>query len=141
MAKSPEAKGSNTVVLAEPPAPRRLRKWEERPKLAEHISDAMFTVSHRTLETWPVRMINIHKRTLLNTAETLDHARKLLAEAEAGAVRGGRATTARGSPPKELNRPNTDDAACPAVAEHVVGDNVEERPARRHRRQLQQEAV
>ncbi len=88
--------GSGPVVLAEIPAvlPREvlpLREWEERARLAAHITRVMFSVSSRTLETWPVRSILVNKRALLNTTEALDHARRQLAEAEAGAVRGGRA--------------------------------------------------
>jgi hypothetical protein len=86
--------GSGPVVLAEVPAvlPREvapLRPWEDRARLAAHISRTMYTVSSRTLEVWPVRVIVLNKRALLNTEETLDHARRQLAEAEAAAVRGG----------------------------------------------------
>jgi hypothetical protein len=87
--------GSGPVVLAEIPAvlPREvlpLREWEDRARLAEHVSRSMFSVWPRTLETWPVRSILVNKRALLNTAEALDHARELLKEAEAQAVRAGR---------------------------------------------------
>lgn len=87
--------GTGAVVLAEIPAvlPREvlpLREWEERARLAAHITRTLFTVSPRTLEVWPVRTITVNKRTLLNTAEAMDHARRVLAEAEAGAVMGGR---------------------------------------------------
>ena len=89
--------GSAAVVLAEIPAvlPREvapLRTWEDRARLAAHISRTMFTVSPRTLEAWPVRVIIVNKRALLHTEEALDHARRQLNEAEATAVRGGIAT-------------------------------------------------
>jgi hypothetical protein len=86
--------GSGEVVLAEIPRllPREvlpLREWEDRARLAAHISRAFFTISQRTLETWPVRTISLNKRTLLNTAEALDYARAILAEAVAETVMGG----------------------------------------------------
>lgn len=88
--------GNGAVVLAEIPAvlPREvlpLRTWETRERLAAHITRTFFDVSSRTLEAWPVRRILIGKRAALNTGEVLDHARKLMAEAEARAVMGGEA--------------------------------------------------
>jgi hypothetical protein len=66
-----------------------LREWEDRARLAAHISRTFFTISQRTLETWPVRTISLNKRTLLNMQEALDYARAMLAEAEAQSVMGG----------------------------------------------------
>jgi hypothetical protein len=88
--------GSGAIAVVEVPAvlPREvlpLREWEDRARLAAHISRTLFSVSPRTLETWPVRSILVNKRALLSTAEAMDYARRQLTEAEAGAVRGGRA--------------------------------------------------
>jgi hypothetical protein len=86
--------GTGEVVLAEIPRllPRDvgpLREWEDRARLAAHISRHFFTVSQRTLEEWPVRTTTLHKRALLNTKEPLAHARKMLDAAKQRAVMGG----------------------------------------------------
>jgi hypothetical protein len=90
--------GGGAVVLAEIPAvlPREvapLRTWEDRARLSAHITRIMFTVSSRTLETWPIRWIMVNKRALGNTEEALAHARWMMDQAEKQAVRGGCATS------------------------------------------------
>lgn len=86
--------GSGAVVLAEIPAvlPREvlpLRAWEDFPRLAAHITRVLFTVSSRTVGTWPIDRITINRQELGNTSQALDHARRLQDEAEAQTVRGG----------------------------------------------------
>jgi hypothetical protein len=89
--------GSGQVLTANlpkvlPPEILPLREWEDRARLAAHITRTLFTISPRTLETWPVRSITVNKRALLSTAETLDYARGQLAYAEVSAVRRGRSS-------------------------------------------------
>jgi hypothetical protein len=51
-----------------------------------------FDVSPRTLERWPVTVIKVNKKALLDTAETFAHAQKMLDAAPI--VRGGRSGAA-----------------------------------------------
>ena len=90
-----------------------LRKWEDRARLAAHITRTFFSISPRTLETWSVRTITMNKRTLLNTDEALNHARRLLKAAEKEAVRGGNWAPYRGRRSRSMvGAVETDEAAA-----------------------------
>ena len=55
-----------------------MREWESKERLAEHVSEILFSVSPRTIERWPLEWIIVHKRSLARTDEALNSTPRIL---------------------------------------------------------------